>query len=460
MSEYDIDNLKADPLFKIILDSLADGVLITDLGAYVKYVNPAYERIVGVTYADIVGRRVQDVRKGSRLPEVLQTGRPLLGIRRSVNEIEYIADINPIILSGRILGAISIVRDITQLEELGQKLRIYSHRVTELKNKVKDIHQARFSLADIIGDSKEIAKVKAMAKRVAETDAAVMILGESGTGKERFAHAVHKASPRAGDPFVPINCAALPSHLLLSEIFGYEEGAFTGASKGGKLGLFEVANGGTLFLDEIGDMDFDLQSKILRVIESGEFLRIGGTKPIAVNVRVVSATNKELEKLMQENKFREDLYYRLNVVSLRIPPLRDHLGDVPALIAYYLARINAKAKQPVTIASETVELLTQYSYPGNIRELINILGFAATTCDGEIRPEDLPVIGKIRAAPFLSQTTLSGAVKKSERDSIAEALDRHGTSVAGKRAAAKALGISLATLYNKIKQYGIAPPAK
>jgi len=453
---YDINNLQADPLFKIILDSLNDGVLITDENAYVKYVNPAYERIVGANGADIVGRRLQDVRQGSRLPEGLQSGRPLLGIRRSVNEIEYIADINPIILSGRIIGAISIVRDITQLEELGKKLRAYSHRVTELKNKVKDIHQARFSFDDIVGESSEISKVKTMARRVAETDAPVMILGESGTGKERFAHAIHKASARAADPFVPVNCAALPDHLLLSELFGYEEGAFTGASKGGKLGLFEVANGGTLFLDEIGDMGFELQSKLLRVIESGEFLRIGGTTPIAVDVRIISATNKDLEKLMKENKFREDLYYRLNVVSLRIPPLRDHLSDVPALVDYYLAILNAKAKKRVTIAPEAVALLTQYSYPGNIRELINILGFAATTCEGdEIGPDDLPIIGKLRSLPFPQTNTLSGTVKKSERNSIVEALAYHGTTVAGKRDAAKALGISLATLYNKIKQYNI-----
>jgi len=453
---YDINNLQADPLFKIILDSLNDGVLITDENAYVKYVNPAYERIVGANGADIVGRRLQDVRQGSRLPEGLQSGRPLLGIRRSVNEIEYIADINPIILSGRIIGAISIVRDITQLEELGKKLRAYSHRVTELKNKVKDIHQARFSFDDIVGESSEISKVKTMARRVAETDAPVMILGESGTGKERFAHAIHKASARAADPFVPVNCAALPDHLLLSELFGYEEGAFTGASKGGKLGLFEVANGGTLFLDEIGDMGFELQSKLLRVIESGEFLRIGGTPPIAVDVRIISATNKDLEKLMKENKFREALYYRLNVVSLRIPPLRDHLSDVPARVDYYLAILNAKAKKRVTIAPEAVALLTQYSYPGNIRELINILGFAATTCEGdEIGPDDLPIIGKLRSLPFPQTNTLSGTVKKSERNSIVEALAYHGTTVAGKRDAAKALGISLATLYNKIKQYNI-----
>ncbi len=456
MPHFDIDSLTASPLFPLILDSLNDGVLIADGKGTIRYVNHAYGRLVGVNTADVVGRPIQEVRKGSRLPEVLASGRPLLGIRRSVNQIEYVADINPIIMNGKVLGAISIVRDITQLEELSSRLRVYSHRVAELKNKVKDIHRADYSFGDIIGGGREMTRLKTLALRVAETDVAVMILGESGTGKERFAHAIHQASPRGGDPFVPINCAALPAHLLLSEIFGYEEGAFTGASKGGKLGLFEVANGGTLFLDEIGDMDFELQSKLLRVIESGEFIRLGGTKPIKVNVRIISATNKDVEKLIAEGRFREDLYYRLNVVSLRLPPLRHHLEDVPALAEYYLQRINAKARRHVTISAATADLLTHYTYPGNIRELINILEFAASTCEGdEITPEDLPIINRLRSLPFPVTKTLAGAARMSERDSIVEALERHGVTVAGKRGAAAELGISLATLYNKIKQYNI-----
>jgi PAS domain S-box-containing protein len=456
MPDFDINGLKANPLFSRILDALNDGVLITDRNGTIQYVNQSYSRLVGVNIDDVVGKPVREVRKGSRLPEVLVSGKPLLGIRRSVNQVEYIADINPIIFNGKVLGAISIVRDITQLEELSNRLRIYSHRVTELKNKVKDIHRANYTFGDIVGDSKEIAKIKTMALRIAETDVPVMLLGESGTGKERFAHAIHKASSRADDPFVPINCAALPVHLLLSEIFGYEEGAFTGASKGGKLGLFEVANGGTIFLDEIGDMDFELQSKLLRVIENGEFIRIGGTKPIKVDVRIISATNKDLEKLIKETKFREDLYYRLNVVSLHVPPLRSHLEDVPALADYYLHRINAKAKKHVTISDAALQLMTQYDYPGNIRELINILGFAAGTCEGdEIRPEDLPIINKLRSLPFPLPQTLAGAARMSERDSIVEALEKHGVTVEGKRGAARELGVSLATLYNKIKQYNI-----
>ncbi|MCX7780093.1 MAG: sigma 54-interacting transcriptional regulator [Negativicutes bacterium] len=448
-------NLVSDPLFHLVIDQLSDGVLITDHNGVIKYVNSAYARIVDIVAEDILNRKVQEARKGSRLPEVLQTGKPLLGIRRSVNQIDYVADINPIIINGNIAGAISIVRDITQLEQLSKKLRIYSHRVTELKNIVNEMHQAIYSFEDIIGSSKRIEKLKGMARRVAESSVPILILGESGSGKERFAHAIHRSSPRLANPFVAINCAAFPPSLLVSEIFGYEEGSFTGASKGGKLGLFEIANGGTLFLDEIGDMDFELQSKLLRVIETGEFLRIGGTKPIKVDVRIVSATNKNLETLMHGAKFREDLYYRLNVATLRIPPLRERMEDIPELISYHLDSISRKQKKLFNIADEALALLCRYDFPGNIRELVNILEFAASTCEGNlIQPSDLPILAKLKnsASP---ESTLSNAAKMSERNAIIHALECYGTTVKEKRLVAKHLGISLATLYNKIKQYNI-----
>lgn len=454
-TNFKIINLVSNPLFHDVIDQLSDGVLMTDHEGYIKYVNSAYARIVDVVVGDVLDRKVQDVRKGSRLPEVLLSGKPLLGIRRSVNQIDYIADINPIIIKGQVAGAISVVRDITKIEQLSKKLKFYSHRVTELKNKVKEIHKAAYTFDDIIGASKEITKIKHMAKRISESCVPVLILGESGTGKERFAHAIHDASPRSKDPFVAINCAAFPPTLLVSELFGYEEGSFTGASKGGKLGLFEIANGGTLFLDEIGDMDFELQSKLLRVIETGEFLRIGGTKPIQVDVRILSATNKNLETMISAGKFREDLYYRLNVASIKIPPLRERLGDIPLLVTYFLDTISSKQKKSYSISDEALELLSQYNFPGNIRELINILGFAASTCDeAQILPADLPILTKIRSFS-MPKGTLSHATKGSERDAIIQALEHYGTSVSEKRLAAKHLGVSLATLYNKMKQYNI-----
>lgn len=454
-TNFNILNLISNKIFHVVIDQLSDGVLITDHEGYIKYVNSAYARIVNIIIEDVLDQKVQDVRKGSRLPEVLKSGKPLLGIRRSVNQIDYVVDINPILINGHVAGAISIVRDITQIEQLSKKLRVYSHRVTELKNRVNEIHQASYTFDDIIGSSKKMEKLKATAMRVAESSAPVLVLGESGTGKERFAHAIHRASPRLANPFVAINCAAFPPTLLVSEIFGYEEGSFTGASKGGKIGLFEIANSGTLFLDEIGDMDFELQSKLLRVIETGKFLRIGGTKPINVDVRIISATNKNLESMIQNGKFREDLYYRLNVASVRIPALRDRKEDVPELISYYLENISRKRKKLFNITEEALGLLSQYDFPGNIRELINILDFAASTCDGNtIQPSDLPILSKFKT-PASAKGILSNAAKLSERDAIIQVLEQYGTTVSEKRLAAKRLGISLATLYNKIKQYSI-----
>ena len=260
---FDINALQKIPLFDTIINSLHDGILITDEKGYIKYVNSSYLRLTGVSSNDVLNRKVQNVRKGARLPEVLQTGKALLGVRRKVNNIEYIADISPIIFKDKVVGAISVVRDVTEVVALSNELRTYTHRVLELRNKVREIHRAHYHFEDIICQSREMEKIKEMARRMAINDMPVLILGESGSGKELFAHSIHNASPRFSSPFVPINCAAFTPQLLSSELFGYEEGAFTGALKGGKIGLFEIAHGGTLFLDEIGDMEYDLQSKLL-----------------------------------------------------------------------------------------------------------------------------------------------------------------------------------------------------
>ncbi len=452
---FDVQALQKIPLFSSIINSLHDGVLIADDRGYIRYVNTSYLRLTGTTSEAVLNQKIQVARKGARLPEVLQTGKPLLGIKRKVNDVEYLADINPIFFNDRLVGAISVVRDITEVVDLSNKLKDTTHRVLELRNKVREIHRAHYRFEDIVGLSREMEKTKERARRVAASDMPVLILGESGSGKELFAHAVHNAGPRSNSPFVPLNCAAFSPQLLSSELFGYEEGAFTGALKGGKIGLFEIANGGTLFLDEIGDMEYDLQSKLLRVLESGEFMRIGGTKPIKVDVRIVSATNREIERLIGEVKFREDLYYRLNVMSLEIPPLRTRLQDIPLLVEHYLAKLSAKRKQHYRISVETIEILKQYHYPGNVRELFNIIEFATSMCEtAEIRPSDLPIFSKVKLQPALNRA-LAESTRSSEREAIKEALALCGRSVEAKRKAAARLGISLATLYNKIRQYDL-----
>ncbi|MDX9821353.1 MAG: sigma 54-interacting transcriptional regulator [Syntrophales bacterium] len=452
---FDVNALQRIPLFDTIINSLHDGVLITDDEAYIKYVNSSYMRLTGVCSKDVLNKKVQDVRKGARLPEVLQTGMALLGVKRKVNDIEYIADINPIVFNDKVVGAISVVRDITEVVALSNKLRDYSHRVIELRNKVREIHRAHYHFDDIIGGSTEMAKVKERARRVADGNTPVLISGESGSGKELFAHAIHNAGPRCNSPFVPVNCAAFSPQLLSSELFGYEEGAFTGALKGGKLGLFEIAHGGSLFLDEIGDMEYELQSRLLRVLETGEFMRIGGTKPIKVDVRIISATNRNISRLIHEVKFREDLYYRLNVISLDIPPLRMRLQDIPPLVEHFLDTYNRRRKRRYTASKSTIDILHQYHYPGNVRELFNILEFAASTSETEeILPKDLPIFSRVRPQPSICRA-LSHTARSSEKEAITEVLKSFGKSLEGKRKAAGQLGISLATLYNKIRQYDI-----
>lgn len=454
-SGFDIDALQKIPLFINIINSLHDGVLIADEEGYIRYVNTSYQQMMGVTFEDVVDRKIAEVRKGARLPEVLRTGKAVLGARRKVNDVEYIADITPILFNKKVVGAISVLRDITEIVDLSNQLKDYLNQVMKLHNKVTEIHQARYTFEDIISFSKDVEKQKEIARRVAAEDMPVLVLGESGSGKELFAHAIHNASHRNKGPFVPINCAAFPPQLLSSELFGYETGAFTGALKGGKLGLFEIANGGTLFLDEIGDMGYELQSILLRVLETGEFMRIGGTKPIKVDVRTISATNKDIEGLIHETKFREDLFYRLNVISLKIPPLRMRRDDIFPLVEYYLGKLSVRVKKRYTTSDETLLLLYQYDYPGNVRELFNILEFAASaTQTGKIMPGDLPIFSRIRRQPE-PRRTLSDSNRSSESETIAEVLKKYGRSVDGKRATAKYLGISLATLYNKIKQYNI-----
>lgn len=452
---FDVDALQRIPLFDTIINSLHDGVLITDDEGYIKYVNTSYMRLTGVNGKDILNRKVQSVRKGARLPEVLRTGTALLGVRRRVNSIEYVADINPIVFNHKVVGAISVVRDITEVVAMSNKLKDYSYRVMELRNKVREIHRAHYRFEDIISQSKGMEKAKEIAQRVASSDASVLILGESGSGKELFAHAIHNAGPRCNSPFVPVNCAAFSPQLLSSELFGYEEGAFTGALKGGKLGLFEIANGGTLFLDEIGDMEYELQSKLLRALETGEFMRIGGTKPIKVDVRIISATNRDISRLIHEMKFREDLYYRLNVISLEIPPLRMRLQDISPLVEHFLDKHSKRLGKRYIATNPTIEILNQYHYPGNVRELFNILEFAASTSETEeIMPKDLPIFSKVRPQPS-RRRALSYATRSSEKEAITEVLKSYGKSLEGKRKAASHLGISLATLYNKIRQYDI-----
>lgn len=311
---------------------------------------------------------------------------------------------------------------------------------------------------DIIGESREIRLVKNYAKKISKGTSTVLIQGESGTGKELFARAIHFSSNRKNYPFIPINCGAIPENLIESELFGYEEGAFTGAKKGGKIGKFELAHKGTIFLDEIGDMPIHLQTKLLRVLQENVICRIGGNTLIPIDVRIIAATNKNLEKKVEEGEFREDLYYRLNVIPIHLPPLRERLDDIKILANKFLDRFNKKLNRNITKFSEDViTLFLNYNWPGNVRELQNVVEYAVNmSTDNVITINDLPKRFKnIHLGININNDNKITPVSELEKQEIIKALKIYGSSKAGINQAAKALGISRATIYRKIKLYGL-----
>ena len=353
------------------------------------------------------------------------------------------------------LGALDYFEKGQEPDDLNHRIeRALNDRALRRENEnLRAQLRERYGLHGLIAQSRAMHSVLDLVERVAPTDATVLIQGESGTGKEVIAKAVHHASPRAARPFVAVNCGAVPETLLESELFGYMRGAFTGASVT-KLGLFEEADGGTLFLDEIAEMPAALQVKLLRVLQSGEVRRLGATQAATIDVRVIAATNGDLAALISEGKFREDLFYRLNVIQIMLPPLRDRREDIPALAEHFLSRSGGKLGRTLRLSADAVERLLRYAWPGNVRELENAIERAAILARSEVlEPDDLPphVAAALQLGPSPAlprQTTLAEA----ERTHILQTIERFGRNHSG---AAEALGIGRTTLWRKLKEYGI-----
>ncbi len=312
---------------------------------------------------------------------------------------------------------------------------------------LREEQAARFACDTLVAADPKMARLLEMARKVAPTNATVLILGESGTGKEVIARCIHHNSPRAGKVFVAVNCAALSATLIESELFGHEKGAFTGAVAQHQ-GRFERAHGGTLFLDEIGELDSNLQAKLLRVLQERTFERVGGSRQITVDVRVIAATNRELKQAVAENRFREDLYYRLNAFPLEVPPLRERPSDIPELARFFLDRAARNlGKPPLALAGGAARALGAYAWPGNVRELENLMERMAILCEGTLEAEDLPLTAAGPARPVLLEDI--------ERQAIMDALEANGGN---RTKTARQLGISLRTLLYRLKDYGITPP--
>ena len=439
-----------------ILDSVYNGVLITDERSIVRYINPEYTRITGVTKEQIIGRQLSDVRPGAILPQVVRNGKPMGGVYRREGDVEYVVDMAPIFVNGQLAGGISIVKDITEVRRLSKEIAQHEKRAIRLKSMVEHAFRAKYRFDDVVGSSPLIARAIDFARKIAAGDTDVLISGDSGTGKEVFAQAIHNASKRAQGPFVAVNCASLTPTLLESELFGYEDGAFTGARKGGKSGMFEVADGGTIFLDEIGELTVEAQAKLLRVLQERSVRKIGEATEIPLNVRVITASNRDLRVMMKEGRLREDLFYRLNVVNIQLPSLRERGGDSCLLADHILGQFARKAGRAMRFSAEVYDIFRRYDWPGNVRELRNAVEFAANVCEGGLVTSlHLPPVLLIEAGGSPAGRTLADFVRDTERQVLMNSLQGAGFTVEDKRRVAKQLGISLATLYNKIKSLGI-----
>lgn len=436
-----------------ILECIHDGIAVVDTNGTIIYVNDANYRITGVESNRFMGKKVTDIVPDSHIPQVLNTGSKLIGVKTIVGNREVISNIAPILYNGKVEGAISIFKDVSEIIRLNKQLEDANSTIKHLYEKLNFIADTDSSV--VVGKNEKMAHVFKIAQKASHVSSTVLLLGESGTGKEVIAKFIHKHSSRAKKPFITVNCAAIPESLLESELFGYEEGAFTGARKGGRPGMFELAHTGTIFLDEIGDMNPLLQAKLLRVLQNREIMRVGGSKLKQIDVRVIAATNKDLKAMVEEHKFREDLYYRLEVIQINIPPLRERKEDIHLYINYAIDKIGSRLGKSVSVSPRALKKLIHYHYPGNIRELENIMELCIVSDeDGVIDVDDLPDIFQPKTEKNdIMQLNFEHFPTMAEVESMVlkKALDKFKT----KSAVAEYLNISRSTLYRKLEEYGL-----
>lgn len=428
-------------LLRTIINSSTDGILAVDEQSRITILNPIAEDVFHLRAEEALGRKVSDVIPSTRLPSIVACGTAEIGEIQKIGNRVIATKRVPIKLSGKVVGAIANFQDVTQLQRYEQHVRqkLYAKGLV-----------AKFTLAQVIGSSTVMADIKKRAVQYAGTDSTVLITGESGTGKELLAQSIHNLGQRSSGPFVAVNCAALPENLLESELFGYEEGAFTGAKKGGKAGLCELAHGGTLFLDEVGEMPLALQARLLRVLQEKEVMRLGGDSVIPVDIRIIAATNQDLLQLIQERRFRNDLYYRLDILRLHVPPLRERKEDIPLLVDYFLHKHTMAKPNSVAFSDAAIDSLKQYQWPGNVRELANILERTLLLFEGPIITEE--IIGTVlreTAGRGFNPAAGETLLKVREMETIRTVLQEENYNYSR---AAERLGINRTTLWRKLRQ--------
>lgn len=463
-------------LSRLLLDALETfpNFIIIDKNATIVYLNESYASLLGIPREQAIGQPVTDVIPKTRMVEVLKSGKPDIGHLMTLYDHSQKKNVTvacnrmPIFQNGQVIGAaaVTIMQDVLptvtqlnrELSAVRKENEFYRHELNMLQNHFDSLNR-------IIGHSSALLEIKQIISDYAASDLPILITGETGVGKELFAKAIHEMSPRKFHPYIKINCAAIPTELLESELFGYEPGAFSGASKNGKPGKFELANHGTILLDEIGEMPQTLQSKLLRVLQEQEFERIGGINTIKVNVRIICCTNQDLQQLIQTKHFRSDLYYRINTVELKIPPLRNRKKDIAELTDYFIQKYNAEHDTHViSIDTDVLQLFQTYDWPGNVRELEHIIVYGMSVVSGQadtltfadVEEKFAQLSRTFSSAEKILSMSLNQAVDGYERDLIHRALFQSKGNVSE---AAKALCVPRQTLQRKIKQHGLDPAA-
>jgi PAS domain S-box-containing protein len=445
-------------MYRSIFDSIYNGALVTDENGVITHFNKPYGEFLGVDPLAQIGRHCTESVQNSRMHIVARTGKPEINQSHRIIGKKMVVQRIPIRQDGRVVAVFGQVmfKDVKDVSKLASELKLLESKVKLYEAELLNLRSTRYTFESIIGNSKPLKALKLEALRASSNHFPVLISGESGTGKELFAQAIHHASSRKLYPFIRINCAAIPKDLLESELFGYEKGAFTGAGSEGKHGKFELAHQGTLFLDEVGDLPLEMQPKLLRAIEDHEFERVGGNKIIQTDLRVIAATNQNLEEMISDRRFRKDLFYRLNVVPINIPPLRERKIDILEIARHLLKQMAAEANLSEIEIDKPAELvLRNYEWPGNVRELSNVLERTLSALEGRtIHLSDLPFYlhhshGKSTGK---NRSSLKVMKAKTELETIRYALEKSGNN---KAMAAKMLGIHRTLLYKKMKRYAI-----